>query len=72
MSRRDVWFLGLASGASVTNAFSAGVAYAQDDWWGLSATLVLVAALGVGLLARLRHLRALDDAPEPGQTGSHG
>lgn len=57
MTRRDVWFLALASGASVMNAFSAGVAYAQGDWWGLSATLVLVAALGVAKGMRMRDIR---------------
>lgn len=57
MTRRDVWFLAFAGGASVMNAFSAGVAYAQSDWWGLSATFALVAALGITKGMHLRDIR---------------
>ena len=58
MTRGDVWFLALASGASAMNAFSAGVAYTKENWWGLAGTLVLVATLGVAKGMRLREIRA--------------
>jgi hypothetical protein len=57
MTRRDVWFLAAASGASVMNAFTAGVAYTKGDWWGLAAALALVAALGVSKGLRMREVR---------------